>query len=200
MAVFFGTLVLMGACVQIAGIDDPHPKEPIPLQGSDGGPDSGLDSGNDAGLDAGTNWEWANWPMPNPAEAGLPNPAGYVIDTGQGIVTDTVTKLTWQLSVENSPVTWTFAQSYCEVLKLASHDDWRLPTAIELVSLVDFTQTSPNPTIDTYTFPNTPKDWFWTATPAVAPPSPASVWVVSFNTGHSSTSAKTDMYFVRCVR
>src|SRR6185312_11729216 len=110
---------------------------------------------------------YARWPMPNPASAGLPNPASYT-DNGDGTVTDNVTKLVWQKAVTSSQAfAWCDAINYCATLTLAGRT-WRLPTRIELLSLVDFTRG--NPAIDTTAFPGLPGGkYHWTSSP----------WVVS---------------------
>ncbi|MBK9259625.1 MAG: DUF1566 domain-containing protein [Polyangiaceae bacterium] len=214
VAVFVGTLLMVGACVQIAGIDDPHPKDPGQNTdgtggqntggtggqntGGTGGQDAGPDAEPDAPPDAPHDPEWANWPMPNPPEAGLPNPASYEINTGKGVVTDTVTNLMWQRDLDAGSLSWATAKTYCNGSEHAGYTDWRLPTAIELASLVDFTKASPGPTIDTDAFPNTPADWFWTATQDTSAPN--SAWFISFNTGQTSSNDKGDEYQVRCVR
>ena len=83
--------------------------------------------------------EWARWPMPNPAAAALPNPHRYAIDGNE--VTDEVTGLVWQKEAERGGRGFAFeeAPGLCE----AHGSDWRLPTAIELISLIDFTQSGP---------------------------------------------------------
>ena len=94
---------------------------------------------------------WALWPMPN-VLPDLPNPASY--DTSvAGIVLDKVTGLIWQRSVSAPSYTWTEAKSYCEGLTLAGYSDWRLPTRIELVSLVTGEW---NPSRDPQAVANTP--------------------------------------------
>lgn len=214
VTVFVGTLLMIGACVQIAGIDDPHPKDPGQNTGGSGGQnsggsggqnaggsgaeDAGSDAGPDAPPDAAQDPEWANWPMPNPPEAGLPNPANYAFETGKSVVTDKITNLMWQRDIDAGSFTWDGAKAYCNGSEHENYTDWRLPTAIELTSLVDFTKPSPGPTIHTEAFPNAPNDWFWTATQAVSPADTA--WAVSFNTGQTSSSEKIGMFRVRCVR
>jgi hypothetical protein len=104
---------------------------------------------------------WAEWPMPNSpidVEAGAPNVQSYM-DNGDGTVTDRVTGLMWEKGGTKDLI-WDCAgkqgsaQAYCSSLALAGHDDWRLPTTIELLSLLDFS--SPDvldgPGIDTRYF------------------------------------------------
>lgn len=87
---------------------------------------------------------WANWGMPHPASSSLPHPAQY--DTSQaGVAIDAVTGLMW--SREASPIdeelSFEGAVNYCADSETGGYCDWRLPTRIELVSLVDFTRELP---------------------------------------------------------
>jgi hypothetical protein len=87
--------------------------------------------------------------MPNPSSSGLPNPARY--DTSKpGVVLDQVTGLMWQRE-SSAEYGFAAAAAHCSELELAGRCDWRLPTRIELVSLVDFTLS--NPTLDMSAFP-----------------------------------------------
>jgi RNA polymerase sigma factor (sigma-70 family) len=140
---------------------------------------------------------WANWPMPNPAGAGLPNPASYT-NLGNGTVRDNVTCLIWQRST--APGSYTFAQAkdYCAGLTLAG-GGWQLPTRIQLMSIVD--TATHGPAIDTDAFPSTPSSYFWTASPWFVTSSPRLAWIISFYEGMESNSAwETGTYQVRCVR
>jgi hypothetical protein len=51
------------------------------------------------------------WPMPNPASAGLPNPASLTVDATNDTVMDNVTGLMWQRTCElgTQPFGWTGA-------------------------------------------------------------------------------------------
>jgi hypothetical protein len=72
----------------------------------------------------------------------------------------------------------------------------RLPTRIELVSLIDFTQT---PTIAVATFPGTQSAGYWTSStyPGAAGPEP---WYVDFSDGTvKHTSSTQTSLNVRCV-
>jgi hypothetical protein len=52
-------------------------------------------------------------------------------------ITDSVTGLIWQLKPEVASKTQVDAAAYCDALSLAGHEDWRLPTRLEYVSLLD---------------------------------------------------------------
>ncbi|HEY8966614.1 MAG TPA: DUF1566 domain-containing protein, partial [Candidatus Methylacidiphilales bacterium] len=71
--------------------------------------------------------------------------AGRFIDNGDGTVSDTATGLLWQKADGGQPMTWEEALVYAEHLSLNGIVRWRLPSAKELESLVDFTR-SPDAT------------------------------------------------------
>ncbi len=144
---------------------------------------------------------YARWPMPNPASSGLPNPASYT-DNGDGTVTDNVTKLVWQKAVTSSQAyAWCDAITHCATLTLAGRT-WRLPTRIELLSLVDFTRTGP--AIDTTAFPGVPGGkYHWTSSPWVVSQiatKPQDTWIVNFSEGLTSNAGdRTAAEYARCV-
>lgn len=73
------------------------------------------------------------------------------VDNGDGTVLDLATGLVWQKSDSGKGMAWKEALSYSESLELAGHDDWRLPSAKELQSIVDYSrspETSNSPAID----------------------------------------------------
>ena len=133
--------------------------------------------------------------MPIVPLAGLPNPQSYDTKT-PGVVVDRVTGLMWQRNLPNKFFTFADAGPECERLALAGHHDWRLPSRIELVSLIDTTRTQPS--INQEAFPGTPSDWFWTSSLAVDDPS--SAWYVYFYFGYPKTDDMTSQFSVRCVR
>lgn len=149
----------------------------------------------------GIEYSYACWPMPNPASAGLPNPASYT-DVGDGTVKDNVTGLVWQRVVTSQQAySWVDAQAYCAGLTLAGRV-WHLPTRIELLSIVDFTRTSP--AIDTNTFPGTPGGkYHWTSSPWVVSQiatKPQYSWIVNFYEGLTSNAGdRTQLEYARCV-
>jgi hypothetical protein len=85
------------------------------------------------------------WPMPGPLGEGGPNAASYVTNSvaGGSRVDDEITGLSW--AVEDAPLQafWDDASAHCADLDFDGHTDWRLPTQIELISLVDYTQSFP---------------------------------------------------------
>jgi hypothetical protein len=161
---------------------------------------------------------WTQWLMPNPsvpiapeASVLLPNPMAY--DAGPTVF-DQVTHLTWEAS--GWPVaSYADAEWHCLWLAQTTNLPWRVPTRIELVSLIDWTHV---PTLDLDAFaPDTDADIgqaagvYWSSSLAVPTsggllPADASLtswwhWTVSFATGlviqeqpqHLSTG------WVRCV-
>ena len=143
---------------------------------------------------------WAEWPMPNSpgdVSAGAPNPESYT-DNGDGTVTDEVTGLMWQQAVPTATYTWAEAVAYCSTtLTLSGYSDWRLPSLVELVSILDL---QPTNNIDGTYFPLTPTNNFWSSSLVVGSPS-QTAWTVSFLIGWvNSDSVSYVVHNVRCVR
>jgi hypothetical protein len=125
-------------------------------------------------------------------------------DAGNGTVAFDIcgsVSLLWQQVVDAGPFTWDEADAYCANLSLAGAG-WRLPTKIELMSLVDLRGGSP--TIDPVAFPDTPAEYFWSSTLGedcgTCTINAGSPWVVSFADGSSSTGSPGGAPRVRCVR
>ncbi len=68
-----------------------------------------------------------------------------LVDNGDGTVSDLATGLVWQGADSTEGMDWSSTLNYCESLDLAGQDDWRLPNAKELQSIVDYTR-SPDTT------------------------------------------------------
>jgi Protein of unknown function (DUF1566) len=92
------------------------------------------------------------------------NPPAYH-DNGDGTISDLNTGLMWQKTPDFVKRNLADSHKYADSLKLAGHDDWRLPTIKELFSIADFngnmrTQT---PYIDTryfdFQYPDTSQGW-----------------------------------------
>lgn len=134
--------------------------------------------------------------MPNPVGAGLPNPAAYDT-TVAGVVTDTVTGLVWERAVSPSTYTQATAAAYCTNNRVNSKTDWRLPTVLELTSIVDVTAENGTVAINQTVFPSTPGADYITST-LVAGASTA--WRMNFNNGNTVQGNVTTPTKVRCVR
>jgi hypothetical protein len=124
------------------------------------------------------------WPMPGPLGEGGPNAASYVTNpvTGGTRVDDQITGLSW--AVEDAPLQafWDEATAYCANLDFDGYTDWRLPTQIELVSLVDYTQSFP--ASDPEAFGALITALHWSSTPAAF--DSLMRWGVDFQDGSST--------------
>jgi hypothetical protein len=94
-----------------------------------------------------------------------------------GTVTDLATGLMWQQTDSGIPMDWESALGYCENLEYAGYDDWRLPNAKELQSIVDYTQApdaqnpaQQGPAIDPIFDVTETESWFWTSTTLLESP------------------------------
>ena len=63
-----------------------------------------------------------------------------LVDHTDGTVTDQATGLMWQQDDSGEGMVWEAALSHCEELPLGGYDDWRLPNAKELQSIVDYSR------------------------------------------------------------
>ncbi|MDP8223202.1 MAG: DUF1566 domain-containing protein [Candidatus Lernaella stagnicola] len=96
-------------------------------------------------------------------------------DNGNDTVADDATGLIWQQDDSQQGMVWEDALAYCEDLELGDRDDWRLPNAKELQSIVDYDR-SPDTTSSAATDPvfnvssitneagQTDFPFFWTST------------------------------------
>jgi len=152
------------------------------------------------------------------------SPETRFVDNGNGTITDTHTGLMWEklsddLSVhdKDSTYTWADAQSMkvaaLNATAFGGNTDWRMPTANELHSLLDYTRY--NPTVreefdnacvtfcTVVTCSCTGGNWHWTAdegSGAVGGISADHGWSVDFRDGDVDHAAKSDSRRVRAVR
>ncbi|MBC8486878.1 MAG: DUF1566 domain-containing protein, partial [Bacteroidetes bacterium] len=64
----------------------------------------------------------------------------YFEDNGDGTITDNATGLMWTQDDDGQGMLWKDALSYAENFDFADFDDWRLPNAKELQSIIDYTR------------------------------------------------------------
>ncbi|WP_028866071.1 DUF1566 domain-containing protein [Psychromonas aquimarina] len=62
------------------------------------------------------------------------------INNGDGTITDAASGLMWQRADSAKAMNWQDALDYAENLRLAGYSDWRLPSAKELHSIVDYSR------------------------------------------------------------
>lgn len=145
---------------------------------------------------------WA-WPVPDSGQttsyaagddgAYSLNPRSYAVNN-DGTVTDNVTRLMWQQQDDGQTRDWAAAKGYCQGLSLAGFADWRLPTAQELATVVDYGKV--DPAIDQSIFLGTqPSSGYWSSTYSFSHPSG-----VGFIFGNVNFQDQTWNNYVRCVR
>jgi hypothetical protein len=160
----------------------------------DGGSTSPLDAGvtKEAGkpVDDSGALDWAAWLLP----ATSPGAANYTSDTDT--VTDKTTGLMWERGF-SAKVVYANAPDHCITLTAGGYNDWRMPTWIELFSIVDFG--AKNPAIETTAFPATPSEYFWSSTINARTSLPLGVFF--FNGAMTSLpTGGNQLQRVRCVR
>lgn len=124
------------------------------------------------------------------------------VDNRDGTVTDQATGLTWMKADSGKGMNWVEALAYAEDLNLAGLDDWRLPNAKELHSIVDYTRspdTTDSPAIDPV-FESTSitneagqKDWghYWTSTTHLDGPNARQAVYYCFGRGMGQMHGRT---------
>ncbi len=121
-----------------------------------------------------------------------------------GRVHDSVTGLTWERFPPYQPIDRPDAGEYCTQLDLDGFDDWRIPSLLELASLVDAGRRGPP--FPAETFPGIPGNaYFWTRNGDPSDPTRSYTfntnWAVSdFRDNADAEPFPGDTHIVRCVR
>lgn len=125
------------------------------------------------------------------------------VDNGDGTVTDRATGLTWMQADSGRGMTWQEALAFAENLDYAGHQDWRLPNAKELQSIVDYKRspdTTLSPAIDpafkttaiTNETGQSDYPFFWTSTTHMEGPDPGRMAAyLSFGRAMGAMNGKT---------
>ncbi len=174
------------------------------VQTIDGG-DGGLDAPVDTSIpipEGASPTSWARWPMPNPADAGglLGSEHSYAVNA-DNTVTDLRTNLVWGLVVGDAQsASFDKAIKYCDTYDTDGGTKWRLPSRIELVTLIDYTRAAPAAAIDPTAFAGVPAGWFWTSSVVRPPTLPYRFWAVDFATGAVSDTPPAGARNILCVK
>ena len=112
-------------------------------------------------------------------------------EVNEDTMIDRATGLEWQRGSLSGDQPWLDGLNGCEALALAGFDDWRMPSAKEMLTLVRDDQ-SPNP--DLLGFPG---ETYWTSTPDFTPDKARTIELPS---GTMSGDMTQFPLVVRCVR
>ncbi|HEX6242199.1 MAG TPA: DUF1566 domain-containing protein [Polyangiales bacterium] len=200
-----GALVLLpwlAACNALLGIDPPKEQmltdeQDASLDGDELVPDASAEPTPQISDEEPSAYAWAAWRMPNPpAVKSAANPQTFGVRAA-GIVVDTITKLEWQQKSDEVRRTRADAEAYCEELSL-NKGGFRLPSRIELLSLVDFTRS--NPSLDASAFPSAPVGPYWSSSRYAGDSGWG--WLVNFEfgTNFARRGSEDTEALVRCVR
>ena len=129
------------------------------------------------------------------ADPAMGAPGGHFTDFLDGTVHDNLTMLVWQTGRSPATQSQADAGTYCAMLALAGSAPWRLPTVLELRSLVDESRSAPS--IDVSYFLDTPAERFWSSTPV---PGGTYGTFVDFGYGTTSSYEVATPFLARCVR
>lgn len=147
--------------------------------------------------------------------AGQPWPAPRFTNNGNGTVTDNLTGLIWLQNANCSAtlggifktttlswgdaLTWSnnLANGYCGLTDASTAGQWRLPTRLELASLLDTSKVGPSLPID-HIFTNVESNMYWSSSTVVYDTSTA--WIVDFFDAYAYASTKAGIGYVLPVR
>jgi Protein of unknown function (DUF1566) len=139
--------------------------------------------------------KWAHWVMPNPVyDAGVSanlNFAQYDAGTTK-LIYESHTNLTWDMGGFGPASSEQAAENYCAG-RTIGNVTWRVPTRIELVTLLDFTRTA-SPFVDPIF--TTVSGAVWSSSPSRT--TAGAFWTVSFLKG-TTMVAEADGANVLCV-
>lgn len=129
------------------------------------------------------------------------NPPFY-INNGNGTITDTVTGLMWQ-QVDGGEMTFDKAVTYASDLVLGGFSDWRMPTVLELHSILNHDKN--NPALNTTYFTSPAAQYWWSSQKQVN--DAAKAWVTNAGGGvgnhpvnETVSAGGTKKFHVRAVR
>ena len=122
----------------------------------------------------------------DPTERFSPNTSHTIKDNFYGYI--------WQRSDDGETKTWEDATLYCDELDLDSYTDWRMPTIIELQTMINYS-TRPTYVMNWFTLQSAAH---WTATPYVN--EEKAFWYVNFSNGIQNAATSNLELYTLCVR
>ncbi len=142
---------------------------------------------------------WAQWPMPEPGDAGSKS-FSYKLNADTS-VTDNRTGLVWlpatTMAFKAGVAGFDSARAFCDSLGDGG-TKWRVPTRIELVTLIDYARS--NPSVDPgFAGGVTFSGWYWSSSVVRPVTSQYRFWSVNFSTGQVS-DVQDDPRTVMCVK
>jgi hypothetical protein len=149
-------------------------------------------------------FDQAAWPVP----ADGPDGTNYAVDAAAGTVLDRTTNLMW-LATTSPVASFEDAKCACRAVSAGGFLDWRMPSLLELVTIVDYAKNiDPSGTgttvaaTNTSVFPDTRLAAYWTATPQAKGSSSAGMpYLLDFTDGGTLFSTDpTGKGNFRCVR
>ena len=133
-------------------------------------------------------------PMAAGAQSGAPATPRF-LDNGDGTVSDRLTGLMWEKAPSSERVSATESESYVKKLALAGHADWRLPSRVELASLVQGEQADHASWLNSQGFRNVQHSEYWSSTlfewMGYSTPDRLYAWVVDLSSG----DLRTELYW-----
>lgn len=150
----------------------------------------------------GADHAWAHWDVTQAP------PVRYTYTKDSPVTYDNLTHLMWQRTGGGGSVDHDGAKSYCDCLngiegpvpcaEIPGYSTgWRLPTRIELASLIDLGIV--NPSIDSVAFPDVKANWYWSSTVRADAQGVRAV-TVHFGSGDQELQTLDSVAHVRCVR
>jgi len=128
----------------------------------------------------------------------LINPLSYT-DNNDNTVTDNVTGLMWQKDQSDHTILWNDTVKYCEGIDNGGYDDWRLPTSIELISIIDNSKARPSTHDGVFTGYFRAMKYWWSSTTQVYGNADRA-WVVNGIGGIGNHPQTESAACVKCVR
>jgi hypothetical protein len=175
----------MSYVLPVRGGQSAESASPVPKTGQT----TSYRAGDDGDLEPGVTW---------------PNPRFKVLTNGTDqTVIDSLTGLEWVqaphvLAGNLNPTNWSAAIDRCNILDYAGHSDWRLPSRKELMSLVDYGQSSPAlPAGHPFAGVQNLDYWSGTTYPYM---NAIYAWFVGMRFGPVVNRHKTETYYVWPVR